>query len=335
MTALPTGDQESVLAFARRLTPALSKESATLIVNLAAVSASARRWSAVLPNVALLHTVAHCTDPEVLGRLQSLGAAFVASTPADVSALRAAGLSLGGTVVQAAGWKPRDIRAAAGARMFAVSSTAELAKLQRFAPSAQLLLVVAGQGAGAQCMAIAAGAERVGLPVRGVLVSGDMRSDALESMALVRRVCCELEEEGHTLEHVMFADSAGQCCPDALAAALEHEGGWTARLTLCAGSSALVAGALTMLTAVYAADEEGVHVTDLPMPADSTGKPDAVLLEGRGADTGLVDVMDGMYHGQFLLPPVEAGAWLAFNGGSGLQGPCDGPIYYVDVEHEG
>lgn len=331
-------DQAGVLAFAERVVPGLPQDSAAFIVNLAAVSAAVGRWRAALPVASPLHTVAHCPNTEVLARLHDLGAAFMASTPGDISALRGAGLALDGTVVLAAGWKPRDIRAAvaAGARMFAVSSAAELVKLHCFAPAAQLLLVVNGQGSDAQCMAVAAGAARAGLPVCGVLVSGDMRANAAESMALVRRVCCELEEEGHTLEHVMLADAAGECSPGALAAALESEGAWTARLSVCAGSSALVDGALTMLTRAYTVDEEGVHVTDLPVVVESTFAPEAVILGGDGGgDTDVVDVMDGMSHGRFRLRSVQAGDWLAFYGGGGLKGPFDEPIYYVDAVNEG
>lgn len=337
MTSLREADQAGVLAFAERVVPGLPEDSAAYIVNLAAVSAAVGRWRTDLPTASPLHTVAHCPNAEVLARLHALGAAFVASTPGDVAALRAAGLALDGTVVLAAGWKPRDIRTAvaAGARMFAVSTVAELAKLHWFAPAAQLLLVVSGQGSDAQRMAVAAGAARAGLPVRGVLVSGDMRGNAAESVALVRRVCCELEEEGHTLEHVMLADAAGDCGPGELATALENEGAWTARLSVCAGSSTLVAGALTMLARAYTVDEDGVHVTDLPVTVESSRAPEAVLLGGRSGYTGVVDVMDGMNCSQFRLPPVEAGDWLAFHGGGGLRGPCDEPVYYVDVGREG
>eukprot|EP00892_Ulva_mutabilis_P004067 jgi/Ulvmu1/2031/UM120_0027.1 len=336
VTALAAAATGDVLQFAERMLPSLPQDSSAFVFNLAAVSAAAERWRSVLPSVAPLHTVADCTNAAVLVRLQEAGAAFVATTPSDVAAVRHAGIPLESTIVHAAGWKPRDVRAAvsAGARLFAVSRAAELAKLQRFAPGSQLLVVVGSPDAGALSVGVAAAATRASFAVCGVLVSGDMKADADELMALARRVCCELEEEGHVLERVVLTDTGSECCCGALAEAVESAGNWTARLSVCAGGAALVSDAVVMLANVYTVDEEGVHVTDVPMTADSTCKPHAVLLGGSDAnsDARALDIMDGLYHGRYVLPPVQAGDWLAFYGGGGMQSSCGGPLFYVDVD---
>lgn len=336
-TVLAAAGTADVIKFAEDLVKSLPQDSSAYVVNLAAVSTAVQRWRNIVPPVAPVHTIADCTNAAVLIRLEQVAATLVATTPADVAAMRHAGLNLDSTIVHSAGWKPRDVReaVAAGAQVFAVSRASELAKLQRFAPLAQLLLVVGGQAAGARSVAVASAAAQAGLAVRGVLVSGDMKAEAAESMALARRVCCELEEEGHVLERVVFSDVAGKCCPDSLAMALENEGAWTSRLSVSAGGAGLVSDALTMLASVYTVDDEGVHVTDLPVTLDSTIKPHAVLFgdSANSGDTRVLDIMDGMYHGQYLLPPVQAGDWLAFHGGGGLQSSCGGPLFYVDVDH--
>lgn len=314
--------------------PGLPQDLAVYLLNLAAVSSAVKEWQVALPDAAPLHTVAHCQDSEVLGRLHDLGAAFVVSTPSDMAALCRADLNLDGAVMHAAGWRPRDIMAAssAGARLFAVSSVAELTKLQRFAPAARLLLVVRTHDDHARCLAVAAAAARIGLLVCGVLVSGNMQTEGEESAALVRAFCADLEEQGHALEHVMIADTEGMCAPTTLAAALKKGGALTSRPALYAGSSAFVAGAVTMLTSVHTVDDEGVHVTGLPDAVEDAHKPDAVLVGQDGARGKVVHVLDGMHRSQFVLPPVQVGDWLAVAGGGILQDPCDGPVYYLDLD---
>jgi ornithine decarboxylase len=122
-----------------------------LVVDLDQVEANYRTLAEALDGVEIFYAVKANPAPEVLARLAALGGSFDVASPREVELALAAGagperISYGNTIK-----KEADVAAAfaAGVRLFAFDSEAELVKIARAAPGARVFCRVLASGEGA------------------------------------------------------------------------------------------------------------------------------------------------------------------------------------------
>lgn len=122
-----------------------------LVVDLSVVEWNYRALARALPDTAIYYAIKANPDPAILDRLSLLGARFDVASPGEIDACLTRGiaaerLSYGNTIK-----KERDIAYAhaVGVPLFAFDSEAELAKIARAAPGAEVFCRILTSGDGA------------------------------------------------------------------------------------------------------------------------------------------------------------------------------------------
>ncbi len=135
----------------RRYLAATPHTDPVLVVDLDVVAANYQALAATLPDTAVYYAVKANPAPELLDRLATLGACFDVASRGEIELCLARGidasrLSFGNTIK-----RERDIAFAhaAGVRLFAFDADAELDKIARAAPGAQVFVRLLTSGAGA------------------------------------------------------------------------------------------------------------------------------------------------------------------------------------------
>lgn len=197
------------------------EEGPCVVVDLEVVRDNYTAFARSMPDTRVFYAVKANPDPAILSLLASLGSCFDTASVAEVEMALAAGaepdrISFGNTIK-----KERDIARAfeRGVRLFAVDCTAEVEKIARAAPSAQVFCRILCDGAGAEwplsrkfgcapemATDVLDHAHRLGLEAYGVSfhVGSQQRNveawdQALASASAIFRDC---QERGFTLSMV-------------------------------------------------------------------------------------------------------------------------------------
>lgn len=197
------------------------EEGPCVVVDLEVVRDNYTAFARSMPDTRVFYAVKANPDPAILSLLASLGSCFDTASVAEVEMALAAGaepdrISFGNTIK-----KERDIARAfeRGVRLFAVDCTAEVEKIARVAPGAQVFCRILCDGAGAEwplsrkfgcapemATDVLDHAHRLGLEAYGVSfhVGSQQRNveawdQALASASTIFRDC---QERGFTLSMV-------------------------------------------------------------------------------------------------------------------------------------